>query len=72
LGFDKLIIYFIHNIGGMGCNYIFNNYFHDLCDVWLGMGIIQCKNPTFIAITNLIGLLVEFSFCWPTKVDHST
>ncbi len=33
LGFDKLIVYFIHNIGGMGCNYNFNNYFHDLCDV---------------------------------------
>jgi hypothetical protein len=62
----------MHNIGGVGCNYRFNNLFFDVWCV-ISMNIVQHTNTLAIVLTDYgVRLLMELGFCWPIKFDTVT
>jgi hypothetical protein len=70
LGSNKPTFFFRHNIGGMRCNYKFNNLFLGVSNVWLNVGVIWW---TYISFTTMahhgVWALMKFGFCLPTKFD---
>jgi hypothetical protein len=68
LGFDRPIVCSRHNIGGMGCNYGFNNLF-SMCGVWSSTCIIQHTNTPIITLIDYgARLLMELGFTEPLNL----